>query len=223
MLIDSVDARHSVKDFILQQGFPCAGARTALNKKQITVRLFSSLTDERENPDILDQIYRFIEQFDIRQHMFSSLVLAFDTPDDCSEREYEKMLWNKLQQLHDIDIALHSWDDSVSYNPEKPDFGYSLGGKAFFVICLNPASKRKSRRFHSPAIVLNLHQQFEQLRDEGKFEAFRDHIRKKDAEFNGKPNPMLKNHGTDSEARQYSGRLLEGNWQCPFNFRKDKL
>ena len=72
MLIDNVDARLSVKDFILQQGFPCAGARTALNKKQITVRLFSSLTDERENPDILDQIYRFIEQFDIRQHMFSS-------------------------------------------------------------------------------------------------------------------------------------------------------
>lgn len=210
-----------LQQFIGQKAFPCVGAKTALSKQQVHCHEYDSLDDEQLNVDILSDLYDFIDGFDLRQHMFSSFVCAFDGPYGYTERQYEYLLWQKLQQLHEIDARLHPWDKSVSQDPEAADFSYSLGGQAFFIICLNPASRRKSRRFESPAIVFNLHQQFEHLREQGRFEQFRDHIRKRDDAFNGEANPMLQNHGTDSEAKQYSGRLLEEDWQCPFHVNKE--
>ena len=37
----------------------------------------------------------------------------------------------------------------------------------------------------------------------------------------GSRNPMLAQHGTISEARQYSGRMVNEGWQCPFHYRGD--
>jgi len=31
---------------------------------------------------------------------------------------------------------------------------------------------------------------------------------------------MLSRHGEASEARQYSGREVDGDWQCPFSDRR---
>lgn len=219
-LIESPD--DAISQFIQQPGFPCAGAKTALNREQIHSHRFGELDDESDNLDILHHLYTFINGFNLTEHMYSSFVCIFDGPYDYTERYYEKLLWNKLQQLHNIDSRLHSWDSGVSNNPEDDNFSFSLGGQAFFIICLNPASRRKSRRFEFPAIVFNLHQQFEHLREQNKFDAFQHHIRQQDKIFNGTENPMLQDHGSDSEARQYSGRLLEPNWQCPFHVNKDK-
>ncbi|WP_018982679.1 guanitoxin biosynthesis heme-dependent pre-guanitoxin N-hydroxylase GntA [Salinimonas chungwhensis] len=207
----------NLKAFIAQKGFPCVGAKTALHKEQIHHHHYGSLDDSADNTDILSDLYAFIERFDISKHMFSSFVCTFEGPWHHSERQFERLLWDKLQQLHDVDCRLHGWDSRVSQNPEHDNFSFSLGGHAFFIVCLNPVSRRKSRRFESPTIVFNLHQQFDQLRDEGKFVEFRDHIRKRDTLFSGSDNPMLDNHGSDSEAKQYSGRQLEQNWQCPFH------
>jgi FPC/CPF motif-containing protein YcgG len=41
-------------------------------------------------------------------------------------------------------------------------------------------------------------------------------IRARDLELQGSINPMLSDFGVDSEARQYSGRAVEENWQAPF-------
>ncbi|MBD3584120.1 YqcI/YcgG family protein [Salinimonas sp. HHU 13199] len=217
-LIESADS--SVRDFISQTGFPCAGAKTALNRNQIKSKAFSTLDDATNNLEILHYLYQFIHDFSIDKHMYSSFVCVFDGPYDYTERYYEKLLWQKLQQLHDIDSRLYSWDSEVSSNPEHNDFSFSLGGEAFFIICLNPSSLRKSRRFEFPSIVFNLHQQFEKLRSEDKFDSFQQHIRQRDKIFNGQENPMLNNHGCDSEARQYSGRSLEPNWKCPLHVRQ---
>ncbi|QPG04582.1 YqcI/YcgG family protein [Salinimonas marina] len=207
----------NLKQFIAEKNFPCVGAKTALTKDQISVNQYGTLDDESENTDILSDLYAFIERFDIEKHMFSSFVCTFEGPWDHTERQYERLLWAKLQQLHEVDSRLHGWDKAVSRDPEHDNFSFSLGEHAFFIVCLNPASRRRSRRFESPTIVFNLHEQFDKLKDEGKFEAFRDHIRKRDSVFCGSDNPMLGNHGSDSEAKQYSGRLLEENWKCPFH------
>lgn len=219
-LIESAD--ESIKSFVAQQGYPCAGAKTALNRDQIHARKFSLLSDSRENLEILHHLYTFIHGFNIEEHMYSSFVCVFDGPYGHTERQYEKLLWEKLQQLHDVDSRLHSWDSAVSNNPHDPNFSFSLGGEAFFIICLNPASRRKSRRFEFPAIVFNLHKQFEKLRDEGKFSKLQNHIRECESVFNGSDNPMLEAHGEGSEAKQYSGRLIEEDWQCPFHSSKEQ-
>ena len=75
---------------------------------------------------------------------------------------------------------------------------------------------RKSRRFEAPTLIFNRHAQFEALRQEGRYETLRDRIRRRDIQLQGAINPMLKDHGEASEAIQYSGRAVEGDWRCPF-------
>jgi hypothetical protein len=45
-----------------------------------------------------------------------------------------------------------------------------------------------------------------------------DIIRDRDREIEGDINPNLANFGEHTEARQYSGRAIHGEWQCPVTF-----
>jgi FPC/CPF motif-containing protein YcgG len=73
-----------------------------------------------------------------------------------------------------------------------------------------------ARRFPNPTLVFNLHDQFERLREEGRYEKMREKILTRDKEIAGDINPMLARHGEASEARQYSGRQVGPEWKCPF-------
>ena len=44
----------------------------------------------------------------------------------------------------------------------------------------------------------------------------REKILKRDEDWSGSINPMLAVHGSISEARQYSGRVVGEDWECPF-------
>lgn len=67
-------------------------------------------------------------------------------------------------------------------------------------------------------MVFNLHAQFEILRAQGKYEGMREKIMVRDEAIAGSRNPMLARHGTTSEARQYFGRRVGEDWQCPFRY-----
>jgi uncharacterized protein len=81
---------------------------------------------------------------------------------------------------------------------------------------LHPNASRPARRFSRPALVFNLHDQFERLREEGRYDRMRERIVERDLALAGSINPMLARHGEVSEARQYSGRKVEAGWRCPF-------
>lgn len=68
-------------------------------------------------------------------------------------------------------------------------------------------------------MVFNLHDQFELLRAEGRYDKLRSSILERDLAIAGTANPMLAQHGTLSAARQYSGRAVEDAWRCPFSGR----
>ena len=97
----------------------------------------------------------------------------------------------------------------------------SFGGEAFFVVGLHPKSSRPARRFEAPAMVFNLHDQFERLREAGRYDKMRGAILDRDLKLAGSHNPMLSQHGTKSAARQYSGRAVDDGWQCPFSGRAE--
>ena len=99
---------------------------------------------------------------------------------------------------------------------ESPDFSLSFAGEAFFVVGLHPQASRPARRFRAPVLVFNMHEQFERLRAEGRYERMRSTILVRDERLAGSINPMLQRHGESSEARQYSGRSVDENWRCPF-------
>ena len=119
-----------------------------------------------------------------------------------------------LQRLHEADDE--PWAPEVSADPEDPHFAFSAGGTPFFIVGLHPQASREARRMPLPILVFNLHEQFEALREQGGFDRMRDAIRRRDEDLQGSVNPMVSDHGESSEARQYSGRKLEEDWEAPF-------
>ena len=45
----------------------------------------------------------------------------------------------------------------------------------------------------------------------------REIIIERDVALAGDVNPMLARHGEASEAKQYSGRRVDADWNCPFH------
>ena len=161
------------------------------------------------------------EDYSREPGLFRSLAFVFEGPCDLSEETFERLLWQRLQSMTDKD----EWrgitaDHRVSDDPQDPHFSLSFGGQAFFVVGLHPQASRPARRFARPAMVFNLHDQFEELRSSGRYEGLRQAILDRDERLAGSINPMLSRHGESSEARQYSGREVPGGWACPFVGRK---
>ena len=144
-----------------------------------------------------------------------SFVAVFTGPTPLTEPEFSGLLWKQLQQMHDIDCWEHAWDARVSPDPEDDRFSYSIGGTAFFVVGLHAASSRWARRFAWPTLVFNPHEQFVAMRERGRYERTRTLIRGRDTELQGYPNPVLRDHGGGSEARQYAGDDVDDSWHCP--------
>ncbi|MDQ7995571.1 MAG: guanitoxin biosynthesis heme-dependent pre-guanitoxin N-hydroxylase GntA [Luteibacter sp.] len=208
--VTSVFAAH-----LSSQQFPCLAAKTAHARDQVT---HFEATDLRCGKDDA-AIAAAIEDFATRrkpEHVFHSLVVHFPRTPSLDEEAFETHLFARLQGIHEVDSKRFAWDETVSADPTSEKFSMSVGGKSFYVIGLHPGASRAARRLAHPAMVFNLHAQFEFLRQQGRYDRLREAIIERDVELNGSANPMLAVHGESSEALQYSGRHIEGSWECPF-------
>jgi FPC/CPF motif-containing protein YcgG len=208
--------------FIGDADFPCVGAKAAANRDGISfvvARDFGSGWDDlRIMPGLLDLAKRYRAD----PVPFQSMVVLFESGAPADEAGFERQLWARLQSLTDKDQWLGQRPDPrVAHDPQDPHFAMSFGGEGFFVVGLHPRSSRPARRFEAPAMVFNLHDQFERLREAGRYDKLRGAILDRDLALAGSMNPMLAQHGTKSAARQYSGRAVGDQWQCPFSGRKD--
>lgn len=225
MLSPANDIEHplaqSFRAFVEDRAFPCVGAKSALGKDQmrfvVARDIRSSWDDLRIYPNLLD----LARSYCATPTLFQSLVVLFEEDPQLDEHAFENVLWQRVQSLSDKDDWLGQRPDPrVSADPDSPHFSLSFGGEAFFVVGLHPQASRPARRFERPALVFNLHDQFEQLRAQGRYEPLREAIVARDVKLAGAANPMLSRHGSTSEARQYSGRLVGDDWRCPFSARE---
>lgn len=217
----ATDYNELVRDFVANMGFPCVGAKTALSKEQIEICVADSIFSTRSDDKILKGLYQFIADYKKDKEMFRSFIVIFNDMHRMSEEDFEAALWTRLQSLHDKDI--YPWDTAVSEDPEDSKFSFSAGNKSFYIVGMHPGSSRKARRFPLPALVFNLHEQFEALRESGQYQSMKKLIRRRDTAFSGSSNPMLDDFGDNSEAIQYSGRQIQGEWKCPFHQKGSHL
>ena len=204
-------------------GFPCVGAKAALAKGTLAVLACDRIDSAWDDLRIHDGLLKWAESYRRDPGLFRSFAVVFDGPGDLSEDDFERAMWQCAQSLSDKDVWRgQSYDASVSADPTNPHFSLSFGGSAFFLVGLHPHASRLARRFDRPAIIFNLHDQFETLRAEGKDEGMREKILVRDEDLAGSRNPMLSRHGDSSEARQYSGRIVGEDWRAPFEYRGEK-
>ncbi|WP_298092659.1 guanitoxin biosynthesis heme-dependent pre-guanitoxin N-hydroxylase GntA [uncultured Sphingomonas sp.] len=203
---------------IREASFPCVGAKSALAKGQMDILVARDLRSAWDDMRILPALTTTVAKYHADRALFRTLVVLFEGPGDLDEPGFEQHLWARAQSLSDKDEWLgYQPDPSVSTDPEDPHFSLSFAGEAFFVVGLHPAASRPARRFAAPAMVFNLHDQFEVLREQQRYEKLRASILARDLDLAGSLNPMLARHGEISEARQYSGREVPSDWRCPFH------
>jgi uncharacterized protein len=199
---------------VLNDRFSCIAGRSAVQRSAYGFALYSRMDGVAEAENLGLGLSRFLEDADLAQMPLTAFVASFVDPVPATEACFEDLLWSLLQRLHGAD-ARH-WAAESSELPESPNFAFSFGATAFFVVGLHAGSCRLTRRFAWPTLVFNPHWQFEQLRDEGRYTRFRDVIRARELTLQGTLNPMLSDFGERSEARQYSGRAVDEEWRCPF-------
>jgi len=197
--------------------FPCVGAKSALGRGQMDIVVARDVRSAWDDLRILPMLADTVRKYQKDRAIFRTMVVLFEGPEQLSEEEFEAHLWARAQSLSDKDEWLGNRPDpSVSADPDDPHFSLSFSGEAFFVVGLHPNASRPARRFQTPAMVFNLHDQFEVLRTQQRYDKLRMSILDRDLQLAGTMNPMLARHGESSEARQYSGRVVDDSWKCPF-------
>jgi FPC/CPF motif-containing protein YcgG len=196
--------------------FPCIAAKTAVSKEQIRCMVADHLACPKDDEDILKFLYDFVDEYRKSTNIYNSAAVIFRGPDKCNEEIFDRLLWQRLQAISDLDAARYEYDKRVDADPSSSKFSYSIKQEAFYVIGLHPSSSRKARRFDYPTLVFNAHDQFEKLRATNKYEPMKRVVRRRDEKLSGSVNPMLSDFGAASEVFQYSGRKYDKDWKCPF-------
>lgn len=211
-----------LRAFIADPDYPCVGAKSALAKDSLEILVAHDLGSGWDDLRIHESLLQWSRDYERDPEDLRSLAIVFAGPDDLDEVGFEQRMWERLQSLADKDgWRGQSYDESVSPDPSDPHFSLSFGGQAYFVVGLHPGASRPARRFAHPTLVFNLHDQFERLREDGRYSKIRRTVLERDLDLAGSLNPMLEEHGEGSEARQYSGREVSDEWVCPFIDKRD--
>jgi len=213
-LDNNKDIKSQFEDFVINKNHPCVMAQTVFSMDKVDFHVYENLGSKNTATKILKDLKQYISEYDFESKEFFTFLAVFKGRKEFTEKQFEDLLWSQLSLLHEVDTD--EWDHAVSSDPENKDFSFSLGGKAFYMVGLHPNSSRMARQAPYPAIAFNLHWQFEKLREMGTYEVVRDKIRERDKELQGNINPILEDFGENSEARQYSGRNVGKEWNCPF-------
>jgi FPC/CPF motif-containing protein YcgG len=206
--------------FVQSEAFPCVGAKSAIAIGGLRVVEAGDFASSEHDAAIHRAITEFGAEARSDSSGLASFACLFRHGPVMTEAQFEAALWARAQGLHDIDAASGApWADGVSREPESPDFSFSVGGVAYFVVGLHPGASRVARRFCRPARVLNPHAQFERLRGDGRYYTMQSIIREREIARHGSINPMLSDFGNGREAAQYSGRHVDDGWVCPLRVR----
>ncbi len=203
------------KAYLTNKEFPCVAAKASLSQEQIKFYVANDMACPKDDFGILQFVYDFVDEYRQAKEIFYSAVVIFKGPKALNEVKFDELMWQRLQELSDLDAQKFDYDKRVATDPESKNFSFSLKEEAFFIIGLHPASSRSSRQFSYPTLVFNPHAQFEEMRKIGSYAKMKSIVRKRDIAYSGSVNPMLKDFGEYSEVYQYSGRQYDKQWQCP--------
>lgn len=204
-------------NFLNQKSFPCIAAKAAVAKNQVRCMVAHHMQCPMEDEAILNFIYQFVDQYRNSKQPYHSAAIIFKQPLNLTEDEFDTLLWERLKAISGLDKKQYKHDPRVAKDPSSPRYSFSVKEEAFFIIGLHPASSRRSRQFKYPTLVFNPHAEFERLRKTNRYTKMKEAVRRRDKEYSGSVNPVLKDFGDQSEVYQYSGVQHDEKWKCPLS------
>lgn len=220
-------AHGSIRGWVLNEGFPCYGAKSAFGSDSYRLGIYDRFSDSDVGllaNDLRTYVAEYAATPNVRpkaqsgewvslRKEYASFLTCFKEEPVCDESTLETRLWALLENLRLLDQD--PVPSGFSPNPADSDFAFCFAGEGFFVAAFHPGSWRWSRRFMFPLLVFNMHKQFDDLKHGGKFTGFRDKIRARDDALQGCPNDLAADFGQKSEAPQYAMRHVYPGWKPP--------
>ena len=209
-------AHAALRQFIQTGAYPCVGARSVVNRSTYRFGYYASLSSDETTEGLARDLCAFVAERKALAPQFSSFMATFQD-EGLDEGGFEIALWSLLARLRALDERFYPYAATVSPRTDSPDYAFSFAQEALFVVGMHPQASRHARRFAYPMIVFNPHDQFTKLRETGGWRKFQVTIRGRELALQGSLNPNLAEHGSMSEASQYSGRAVSKEWKCPFD------
>jgi FPC/CPF motif-containing protein YcgG len=208
--------KEQFREHIMSKYFPCLNAKIAFQRNTFGFGFYDILASKHTTKLLWHHLIDFINRqsdFWANNQIFTTYVACFRTPRDIDEIVFERLLWKQLQLIHNEDVQNGiKWAENYSDNPTDSNFGFSVGGRAFFIVGLHPNSSRRGRRFLTPTIIFNSLDQFTNLRQLKMFNEIQKIIRNNDLLQNKSINPNLIINHNKSDAFEYSGKLIQSDW-----------
>lgn len=204
-------ARH-----VTQANYPCIAAVKSFLQNDFLIGCYSGFGTDECSQDLGSDLLSFKQQQKERKSLYFSFWAGFPDSKVESEAQFEELLWKQLSLVSSHSVT-DEWDPNFSSDPLDKNFCFSLDGSAYFIVGMHPMSSRRSRQTAFPILAFNLYDQFHQLMAEEKFEPMVQINRNRELRFQGDINPMVKKHGQEWEAIQFSGQNNPDTWKCPFH------
>lgn len=221
LTVTSDDVIAEITKLVSSPNYPCVPAILSLKEKQYMIGIYSDLGSGHHAHQLYKDLIRFKELQQDSKAPYLSFWAIFTDSNYRDENLFETDLWKELSALSSCEDESVPWDENFSSNPADPNFSISLGGDAYFVVGLHASSSRLARQFKWPALVFNLHEQFEELFRQGRYESTVKANRSREMKFQGELNPMVERHGDKWESIQFSGKNNPDSWKCPFQRSKN--
>jgi uncharacterized protein len=201
---------------VLSEAYPCVFSRSAVRRGNYRFGCYPPLGTAEAAAAVVADLWQFVADFPIDPHRLATFVTAFDGPAVGTEEQFETLLWQQLQHMHELDRRHSRWDPAVGEDPDVKGFSFSCAGRGFFIVGLHPAASRWARRTAWPMLVFNARAQFDILRQTGVMPRMTEVIRRRDRALQGSTNPSLEYFDAQrTETVMYSGRFVEPDWRCP--------
>src|SRR3712207_6576312 len=108
------EALAAFRAFVVEQEFPCVGARAAFNARSYALKVYDELANERTTAKLSRELLDFA-QSELRDHEYATFVAVFRGPVVSDELQFEHLLWRQLALLNRADDE--PWDPGVSSDP----------------------------------------------------------------------------------------------------------
>ena len=105
--------------YIESKDFACIAAKAALAKEQIVCFAADNMACPKDDGDILDFLYTFIDDYRNSNELYHSAVVIFKGPILINDVQFDKLMWQRLQALSDLDSANYNYDHRVAYDPSS--------------------------------------------------------------------------------------------------------
>lgn len=213
------DIIQELRRHLQSRDYPCIAAHDAASKQTLSCFVADHMACPKDDHVILKFIYEFIDNFRAASKGYHSVAIIFKGPLELDDFSFDKLLWQRLQSLADLDALHYNYDPRVDKDVSSTHFSFSMKEEAFYIIGLHPSSKRAARNFKYPTLVFNPHAQFEKLRDQNHYTKMQAIVREREMVYSGSVNPMLTDFGESSEVFQYSGNQYDKEWKCPLQLK----